>query len=74
MAYKCELICDICGEAGITFLNATISKSKMAQIARGKDWMHTKTWGWVCPYCVSKYEIKRNIKAKRSKNERPRVD
>ena len=80
MAYKCELVCDICGEAGITFLNITVSKRKMAQIAKEKGWIHTTTWGWVCPYCMSKYvnfqkyEIKRNIKAKRSKNERPRVD
>lgn len=51
MAYKCEIVCDICGDSAITVLNETWSKTKMTRFALFYKWKHTSKDGYVCPDC-----------------------
>ena len=52
MAYKCELVCDMCGDSTITVLNKTWAKTKMERVARQNGWKHRRAkGGWICPVC-----------------------
>ena len=50
MAYKCELVCDVCGDTCLSYLNQTVSKTRIERIARDGGWKKHESI-WVCPIC-----------------------
>lgn len=54
MAYKCEIVCDVCGDTSLTVLNKTVSKETMERYAREAGWHHNRTEGWMCKDCFRK--------------------
>lgn len=51
MAYKCEIVCDVCGDTSLTVLNKTVSKGTMERYAREDGWHHRRAEGWICADC-----------------------
>ena len=54
MAYKCEIVCDVCGDTSLTVLNRMVGKRRMERYAREDGWHYSKKDGWACMECCAK--------------------
>lgn len=54
MAYKCEIVCDVCGDTTLTVLNQTVGKTRMERYAREDGWHYNRKTGWACTECWEK--------------------
>lgn len=57
MAYNVYCLCDVCGDTIINFTNASVSISRMRQIAKNQGWIATPAKGWICPVCRENAKI-----------------
>lgn len=68
MAYKCEIVCDVCGDTVLTVLNRTVGKRTMERYAREDGWHYSKKDGWACTECCNKKALERAAKKVFSKS------